>query len=94
MWHRFAATVTGGLGGTFGLASLSVELPLTTRLLFRSIASIAAESGADVREPSTRLDCLTVFSHGGPSPDDDSTDSTYISIELQWLNSSKRPLSS
>jgi hypothetical protein len=82
LWHRVAATVAGGIGGAFGLPGLAVELPLTTLILFRSIASIANELGEDLSEPHVRLECLTVFSMGGPNPNNDSMDSAYLSSRL------------
>ncbi len=44
-WHILAASVTGGLGGAFGLAGLAVELPVTTGIMFRSICAIADDFG-------------------------------------------------
>lgn len=81
-WHRLAATVSGGVGGAFGLAGLAIELPLTTVIMFRSIASIAKELGQDLNDPSVRLECLSVFSMGGAKPSDDSMDSAYLSSRL------------
>jgi hypothetical protein len=81
-WHRLAATASGGVGGAFGLAGLAIELPITTGIMFRSIASIAAELGQDLSNPTTRLECLTVFAMGGPGPNDDALDSTYVSSRM------------
>jgi hypothetical protein len=61
--------VTGGLGGFFGLVSLPVELPLTTTLMFRSIAEIARSEGEDLTQVSARLACLEVFALGDTRPD-------------------------
>lgn len=81
-WHRLAATASGGIGGAFGLAGLAFELPVTTGIMFRSIASIAKELGQDLNDPSTRLECLSVFALGGPSPNDDAMDSAYVSSRM------------
>jgi len=81
-FHRVLATLTGGVGGTFGLAGLAIELPLTTSIMFRSITSIANDFGENLRAPEVRLECLTVFSHGGPSQYDDALDSTYIKTRI------------
>lgn len=81
-WHRILVTLTGATGGAFGLAGLAVELPVTTGILFRSIASIADDFGEDLRKPEVRLECLTVFSHGGPGPDDDAMDASYITARI------------
>ena len=56
--------VTGGVGGLFGLAALPVELPLTTTLMFRSIAQIARSEGEDLSRIQGRLACLEVFALG------------------------------
>src|SRR6056297_1046813 len=40
-WHKAAATASGATGGAFGLMALSVELPLSTTIMLRSIADIA-----------------------------------------------------
>jgi hypothetical protein len=62
--HKFSVAVTGSCGGLFGVVGLAAELPITTTIMFRSIASIAKEYGEDLREPGTRLQCLSVFSFG------------------------------
>ncbi|MBX9679547.1 MAG: EcsC family protein [Gemmataceae bacterium] len=82
LWHRIAATVTGGVGGAFGIAGLAVELPVTTSILFRSIAAIASSFGEDLHQPEVRLECLTVFSHGGSRPDGDAMDASYITARV------------
>jgi len=67
--HTAMAATTGAVGGFFGLAGLPLEIPTTTTVMLRSIAHIAAESGADLSDPATRLQCLSVFSFGTPSLD-------------------------
>jgi hypothetical protein len=62
--HTAATALTGAGGGLLGLPGLVVELPATTALMLRSIAVIAAEHGADLNDPATRLECLAVFSFG------------------------------
>lgn len=65
--HTAVAALSGAGGGFFGLAGLPVEIPLTTLVMLRSIACIAAEEGADLSNPQTRLECLTVLSFGSPA---------------------------
>lgn len=65
--HTAMTATTGALGGMFGLAGVAVELPATTTLMLRSIAAIAADTGADLNDPEVRLQCLSVFSYGSPS---------------------------
>src|SRR5690349_11933521 len=45
LWHTLATVATGAAGGTFGLVALPLELPITTAVMFRSIASIACGHG-------------------------------------------------
>jgi hypothetical protein len=81
-WHKVATAVTGGGGGMFGLPGLAVELPVTTSIMFRSIAAIAGSYGADLADPAVRLECLSIFSYGGPNPGDDAFESTYFATRL------------
>jgi hypothetical protein len=77
--HTLATVLTGGVGGAFGLPGLALELPITTAIMFRSIASIARSFGEDLKDPAVRLECLTVFSHTGPSAKDRvGTSSSYL----------------
>lgn len=62
--YKLASTVTGGVSGFFGLATLAVELPVTTTLMLRSIAGIARRHGEDFANPASRLACLEVFALG------------------------------
>jgi len=63
--HKAAAAASGALGGAFGLASMAVELPITTTILLRSIAEIAREEGEDLARPEAALACIEVFGLGG-----------------------------
>jgi hypothetical protein len=63
-FHRMAAAASGAAGGAFGLAALSWELPLSTTLMLRSIADIAASEGENPRHLDTKLACLSVFALG------------------------------
>jgi hypothetical protein len=64
-WHKAAATVSGAAGGAFGLASLPIELPVSTLLMLRSIAAIAKAEGEDLKNPETTFACIQVFALGG-----------------------------
>ena len=64
--HRVAVAASGAVGGAFGIAALGIELPLSTTIILRSIADIAASEGEDPRQIETRLACLTVFALGSP----------------------------
>jgi hypothetical protein len=77
-WHTAASFGVGAAGGFFGLLSLPIELPLTTAIILRSIAAIAAESGMDLDDPQVQLECLYILSLGSPAtPDDDTMTSAY-----------------
>ncbi|MBL0141918.1 MAG: EcsC family protein [Betaproteobacteria bacterium] len=78
-FHRLAAAASGAAGGAFGLAALSWELPLSTTLMLRSIADIAASEGENPRHIDTKLACLTVFALGsGRDKRDDAANSGYF----------------
>jgi hypothetical protein len=79
-WHKFGVAATGGVGGFFGLAGLSLELPVSTTIMMRSIADIARSEGESLSDPDTRLACLAVFALGGESASDDATDSGYYVV--------------
>ncbi len=77
--HKFAAAASGAAGGAFGLAALTWELPLSTTLMLRSIADIAAAEGEDPRHLETRVACLTVFALGSSrDARDNAADSGYF----------------
>lgn len=64
--HRGLASFTGALGGVFGLASLAIELPITTVLILRGISDQARLYGHDLNDLEIRLECLMVFTIGVP----------------------------
>ncbi|WP_457103992.1 EcsC family protein [Methylobacterium sp. P5_C11] len=65
--HKALAALSGAVGGAFGLATLAVELPVSTTLMLRSIAEIAREEGEDLETPEGALACVQVFALGGRS---------------------------
>jgi hypothetical protein len=76
--HKIAAAASGAAGGAFGIAALAWELPLSTTLMLRSIADIAAAEGHDPRHLETKLECLTVFGLGGETAKDNPAESSYF----------------
>ena len=60
-FHKLAAGASGAIGGFFGLAALTVELPVSTTIMMRSIADIARSQGEDLTNPESRLACIEVF---------------------------------
>lgn len=94
--HAAAAGATGAVGGAFGLASLAVELPMTTTIILRSVADVARSEGEDLRNVQTRLACLEVFALGGRSSADDAAESGYFAVRTalaQAVNEATRYLS-
>lgn len=63
--HKAYAALSGAVGGAFGLATLAVEIPLSTTIMLRSIAEIAREEGEDLSDPESALACVQVFALGG-----------------------------
>jgi hypothetical protein len=76
-WHKVLVGASGGLGGAFGLASVALELPVSTTIMLRSIADIARSEGFDIKAIETKLNCLEVFALGGRTQVDEAADSTY-----------------
>jgi hypothetical protein len=77
--HKFAVAASGAIGGAFGIAALSIELPVSTGLILRSIADIAASQGEDPKFIDTKLACLTVFALGSPKDSrDNASESGYF----------------
>lgn len=80
--HMALAGLAGGVGGAFGIAALPFELPVTTTIIMRSIADIARSEGEDLSEAASRFACLEVFAMGGPSLEDDATESGYFAVRM------------
>jgi hypothetical protein len=78
--HKSLAVASGAIGGALGAATLAVELPVSTIVMFRSIADIAKAEGEDLHDPETALACLQVFALGGASRGDDATESAYFAV--------------
>jgi hypothetical protein len=81
---RVMSGITGGVSGFFGMATLAVELPVTTTLMLRSIAGIARKEGEDLRQAGSRLACLEVFAVGsrtrGQTVSDPVAETSYYAI--------------
>jgi len=78
--HLAAVTATGTIGGFLGLPGLAVELPISTTIIFRSIADIARSQGEPLSTPEAKLACLEVFALGGRSHTNEEADSSYFAI--------------
>jgi hypothetical protein len=80
--HRGLAAATGAAGGAFGLAGTLVELPVSTTVLLRQIAAIAAEEGEDLSRPEIAAECLKIFALGGRGKSDDAAESGYFALRI------------
>ncbi|GMW02956.1 MAG: hypothetical protein AMXMBFR84_40920 [Candidatus Hydrogenedentota bacterium] len=78
--HKRMVVVSGGVGGFWGLPGLAMELPLSTTVMFRSIADIARSFGEDLSQPETVLNCVQVFALGGVTQKDDAAESSYFAV--------------
>ena len=75
--HKVLVTSSGVAGGAVGLASLPIELPISTTIILRSIADIARSEGHNVSLLEVKLACLEVLAFGGESTKDDSAGEGY-----------------
>ena len=80
--HRGLLAASGAAGGAFGLPGTLVELPVSTTLLLRRIAAIAAEEGEDLSDPLVQAECLKVFALGGRDPSDTEAESGYFVLRI------------
>lgn len=87
IWHKLSSAVCGGVGGCFGLAGLTVELPISTTIMLRSIADIARSEGESIGSIDTKMACLEVFALGGKSKSDDGAESGYYAVRYALAQS-------
>ena len=78
--HLAMSAVSGAAGGAFGLASLPVELPISTTIILRSIADIARHEGEDLSRPEGLLACLEVFALGSGPESGPAGESGYLAM--------------
>lgn len=88
-FHRGALAAAGAAGGALGLPGTLLELPVSTTLLFRQVAAIAAEEGEDLSDSLAQAECLKVFALGGREPSDDNAESGYFAMRLALAESLK-----
>jgi hypothetical protein len=78
--HKALATASGAAGGAFGLATLPIELPVSTVIMLRAIADIARSEGEDLSNAETALSCVQVFALGGRTGSADAAESGYFAV--------------
>ncbi len=77
-WHLAATATTGAVGGAFGVLALTIELPISTTIIMRSIADVARSEGADLHDIQIQLECVQVLALGGDSSSDDGAEIGYF----------------
>jgi hypothetical protein len=77
-WHKLAVGASGAAGGMFGLPALTLELPVSTTIMLRSIADIARSQGEDLKLPQARLECLQVLALGAREQSDERSETAYF----------------
>ena len=87
IWHKFAVATTGGIGGLFGLPALAIELPISTTIMLRSIADIARSEEEDIHNIESKIACIEVFALGGPSINDNASESGYFAVRAALAQS-------
>ena len=75
--HKVLMTLSGAVGGAFGLPALAIELPVSTTIMLRSMADIARGEGENIRAVETQLACIEVFALGSRSEADDGAETGY-----------------
>ena len=85
--HTALAAMSGAAGGAFGLATLPIELPLSTTIILRAIAEVARGAGEDIDDPTTALACLEVFALGGGRETGPASNSGYLAIRSMLAKS-------
>ncbi len=78
--HKFLAGLSGALGGSFGIAGLAIELPLSATLMLRAIAAIARQLGEDLNNPEAKLACMEVFALGSVSKAGNAAETGYYAV--------------
>lgn len=79
-FHKVMVAGIGAAGGFWGLPALTIELPLSTTVMLRSIADIARSEGHDLENPDVKIGCLEVFAFGGPGSSDDAAETGYFAV--------------
>jgi hypothetical protein len=85
--HRILVAASGAAGGAVGVASLPLELPISTTIILRSIADIARSEGHNISLLEVKLSCLEVLALGGRSPKDDLAEGGYWVVRISLAKS-------
>jgi hypothetical protein len=77
-----AAMVSGAAGGSGGLVTSLVELPVTITVFLHAIRREARAAGFDPDEAGIRAACLQVFADATPLREDDGMNTAFLSARL------------
>jgi hypothetical protein len=87
--HKGTSSVTGAIGGFFGLAALPIELPLTTIVILRGILDQARLAGHNVNDLDTRMECLMVFTMGANPSEPSASETGYFAARISLTQAIK-----
>jgi EcsC protein family len=76
--HKTLAVASGAAGGTLGISSLPLELPVSTIIILRSILDIARSEGENLIDPEAALSCVAVLGLAARPESDDASNSDYF----------------
>jgi hypothetical protein len=78
--HKALATASGAIGGSLGLVTAPLEIPISTIIMLRSIADIARSEGENLADPTAALSCVQVFALGARTGAREAADSSYFMV--------------
>ena len=78
--HKALATASGAIGGSLGLVTAPLEIPISTIIMLRSIADIARSEGENLSEPDAALACVQVFGLGARPATGAASESGYFAV--------------
>ena len=81
-FHKITVIFSGAIGGATGLPGALAELPITITTMFSSFQKIATQYGFDPDDAETKMECINIFSMGGPLDIDDDNELSFITARL------------
>src|SRR6202045_1544742 len=78
--HKALATASGAIGGSLGLVTAPLEVPISTIIMLRSIADIARSEGENLADPDAALSCVQVFALGARTDPADAAEGGYFVV--------------
>jgi EcsC protein family len=78
--HTAVATISGAVGGAFGLAALPIEIPASTVIITRAILETARMQGEDISDPAAALSCVEVLAFGGQAENAPESETSYFAV--------------